>query len=145
MPAPSVENTKTAIAVPYTVEGGFSTSIDIDSNFCVKFSNGFVNGWTCASPTTASSFETQIISAFGSYITGGSNGLLWITCIGRELDNEVIEWVDSWNSSIHTYTPSSSAIVTRIEGCQPFSSNATTKMNQTIADWFITNFGQETA
>ena len=67
--------------------------------------------------------------------------------MGQELDAEVDWWISGWNGTtmVHDNVPTASRIIGRIETCQPLSSEATTKMNQLIADHFISNFGQETA
>ena len=153
MPVPTLEDTKTAIAQAYVINGTFNTNIVKEGEFCVRMSNGIVNGWTCVAnqPTSAdvpSTFQTEIISQFSAYTLAGSHGLLWITCVGQNLDEEVALWIAGWvgdPTDEHTYIPSASAIVTRIEACQPINSDATTKMNQVIADWFVLNFEQEGA
>ncbi len=145
MPSPSASVLRTELAVPFTVEGGFNTNIVLGGEFNTRMASGMDTGWTSATPTTPSSFQSAILAAFSGYTLGAGQGLNWITCIGTELDAEVDLWIASWQviPMVHTYVPSAGSIIGRIQSCELFTSNARTALDQTIADTFIKYFEQE--
>lgn len=112
--------------------------------FMQKLSTGLDNGWTCASPTTPSTFLTEITSIFAGYATVGAPGDLWVKCIATALDAEVTDWVNSWTGVIHSYTVNATSIKTRIDTCAPFSTSAAIALRDSVADTFVLYFGQET-
>lgn len=142
MPSPGPAALRSALAVPYTVEGGHPTQFQADGQFITDLAAAIDAGWTCASPTTPSTFAEAFTAAF-AHITGG--GAPFLQCVASGLDDEVDAWIASWDSEagIHTYAPSSASIVSRITGCSSLSSAGVTALAEAVADAFVASFEQE--
>lgn len=144
MPSPGIEGLKTELASTFVIEDGISITMDIGGQFVIRMATGLHNGWTCTSPVTPSTFETAIQAAFTGYVSPTPpSGWEHITAIGVGLDAEVDLWVASWNTSIHTYIPTSAAIQSKILAQYPWTSQSTIKMAELVADAFINYFVQE--
>ena len=141
MPSIGVAALKAALAVPVTVESGQSTSFSPTGLFIGQLAAAIHAGWTCASPTTPSTFVSAFTAAF-PIITGGAQ---YLNCIASGLDAEVAAWVASWNSvaGVHSYTVNATSIYGRITACSPVQSNATHALAQAVANAFMQGFGQE--
>lgn len=142
MPSPGPAALRTALAVPVTVESGQTTQFSENGLFVGQLAAAMDAGWTCATPTTPSTFTSAFDAAF-PHITGGA---LFLQCIASGLDDEVMAWVASWDSDvgIHTYTVNAASIYSRIMGCSPVNSAGTRALAQAVADAFMLGFGQET-
>lgn len=101
------------------------------------------NGWTCSTPTTPSTFESEFTNGYVSTFTNLGFGKDYIICIGTALDTEVDSWVASWDGSIHSYTPTVESIMSTFDGCTQIRSNAAIYFAEKIATIFITYFEQE--
>lgn len=148
MPSPGIVTLKTELAFPYTVEGGFPTQIALSGEFNTRLATAMHNGWTCATPTTPSQMEPNIITEFSAYVnTSGPYGTGWqhLLCLGRGIDQEIDAWVASWNSTsmIHTFIVTAGSIYNRIITCYPWNSNGTDAMAHAVADAFAAYFVQE--
>jgi hypothetical protein len=143
MPSPGITALKTSLAIPLNVEGGFSTSIVLNGTTNVSLATGIHNGWGTIYPTTLTTMESTIISAFGGYVDGVYLGSQFLVCCGRGVDLEIADWVASWDTTIHTYTVSAASIYSRIMLCSPINSNSANALAQAIADAFMTGFIQE--
>lgn len=146
MPSPGIPTLKNALTFPYTVEGGFATSMKYDSEVNDKLATAMHIGWTSSSPTTPTTMETAISAEFSSYVqTSGPYGTGWqhLLCLGIGIDEEIAAWVSSWNGTVHTFTVTAASIESRIKACFPWSSNATDAIAQAVSQAFATYFEQE--
>lgn len=144
MPALVLRALRPRLAVPFTVEGGYPTQFvnnGADGKFIDKLANAIRNGWTCASPTTPSTFE----AAFAAIFSYTSNGAAFLEGIADGLDDEIDAWVASWNPTlgIHTYVVNAASIKSRIMAYSPVNSAGTNALAQAVADAFMAGFQQE--
>jgi len=124
-------------------EGTKLQTIKSDGLFIVKLSNAMNAGWTCASPTTPSTFVSSFGVEFADYFPG--IGLTFINCIATSLDAEIADWVASWVvvPGVHTYTVSADNIKGRINICKGYDSEGISAIRDTVADTFALHFEQE--
>ena len=147
MPSPGITTLKSELAVPFTV-GGYATQIVLNGQFDTRLATAMHNGWTCATPTTPSQMEVNVITEFGSYVgISGSFGTGWqhLLCLGRGIDQEIDAWVASWNTTlgIHTFTVSAASIYGRIVACYPWNAPGPDAVAHAVANAFTTYFEQE--
>lgn len=127
-----------------TSETPVNTQMSSSGTTVTSLASAMDTGWTCASPTTPSTFETAFSAEF-SYLSAGGGGSGYLTCLAQALDAEVDLWVASWDTElgIHTYAPSASSIVSTAIGCSAAQSNAVDSFTQAVADTFVAYFVQE--
>lgn len=142
MPSPGVAALKTTLAVPVTIENGKVTQFSETGIFIGHLAEAIDAGWTCASPTTPSTFQ----EAFAAKFTDISGGAVYLTCLSTGLDAEVDAWVSSWDSQAmaHTFIVTAASIYSRVMTCSPVNSAGTRALAQAVADVFVGGFGQET-
>ena len=102
MPSPGIPILKTELSYPFTIEGGFSTSIQIDGEFNIRLATAMDLGWTCSTPTVPSQMENSIISEFSGYVSiTALYGTGWehLLCIGRGIDQEISAWISRIHQS----------------------------------------------
>jgi hypothetical protein len=145
MPALAPRGIRIRLAVPFTVEGGHPTQFvnnGADGGFIARLAIAMNAGWTCASPTTPSTFGPTFSAEFSDY-TGP--GAAFVTGIAAGLDDEIDDWVASWDSTlgIHTYVVNAASIKSRIMGYSQVNSVGTNALAQAVANAFMDGFLQE--
>ena len=145
MPSPGISTLKSDLAFSYTVEGGFSTQIILDSETDVRLATGINNGWGSPYPTTPTTMEIAILAAFGGYVLPTGGGYQNLRAIGLGIDEEIAAWIASWDSigMVHTYTVNPASIESRIISHYTINSNATAALALNVAQTFCNYFIQE--
>ena len=143
MPAPAAQDVINVISVPYSING-LPIQINGTSEMATRIANGIVNGWG-AYPTTSSTFESELLSAFSGYLAAGSDGNAFIEGIGRGLDDEYNAWVASWSSTdnVHHYAPTASSVENSIYSHLTLVAGVVPKIVSDIGIIFSNHFVQE--
>lgn len=150
MPSPGSSTIQAEIeTVTFKIKGAngevISQEIATGSNLSTGMGIGMDKGWTCAHPTTPSTFTTEIPAAFWF---SNSNGSCWLKAIGLGLDDEVDKWIASYVSAsdTHTYFPEIGSIMSFIQSnysCGPGWSNAMDAVAYQCAETFVSYFVQD--
>lgn len=153
MPSPGESTIQSELAtVEFSVDsskgGTISQTIAFESVLAKTLAEGMHNGWTCAHPTTPSTFIPEIPDAFTNYVGGSSNGNCWLEALGEGLDAEVDKWIDSYDSEAdtHTYFPTIDSIISFVKGnydCGPGWSNGMQGVTYQCAETFVNYFEQD--
>lgn len=151
MPSPGTTTLKTGLASQsFILESvGGTLNFNPEGEFIQKLANAIHTGWTSISPSTPTTMVTSFTSEFASYMMAGSLGKLFmIDSVAQGIDNEVQQWVSSWDSflQIHSYSPNGTSIKNRILSLYtgPHSNGVIalcTTIGNTFAQYFVTDPG----
>ena len=133
-----------------TIPIPFGTFVDVSvlnsGEFITRLSIGMDAGWGSLYPTTSSTCITTIPDAFSGYVADGASSLCWLAALGKGIDDEMTEWVSSWNGSNHSYSPTEEsifdAIIAEIVICG-YTNTHTNPVMEKIAEVWMASFGQE--
>ncbi len=144
MPSPGSAALAGQIApLSFTVEGGFDTTLQHNWSTASRIGIALHSGWTCASPTTASTMTASFVAEFSDIRSSVGPG--YLHAIGIGIDTETTLWAESWRPEpqIHTYAPTATTIYSQIMAASPWDSAAIRALSQRVADVFMANFVQE--
>lgn len=169
MPSPGISKLRENLSnISYEVQlsdGNVTTlTIQSDSDLVLNLGEGLHNGWTCESPDIQSTFYKEITDEFGNLSEDAGK---WIESLGKGLDEEVQEWIDSYIAcpsgesgspsgesgspsstspspcDVHEYEPKEESIVERVKEKSPIWSSAIETVTKRVAEVFVKYFDVE--
>ena len=114
MPSPGVTALETSLSTGTYSVGGFTASLSVTSTIVIALATAMNGGWDSRN-TTPTTFQSGIIAALGSYMTGPNSR--YIHLIGKGVDVETGSWAASWDSTnnLHHYQPTVASIIAQVQ------------------------------